>query len=445
MTPPPFLTRQTTLQAQFPEAAFIIAAHTQITQSADVHFAFRQDSDFFYLTGLNEPDCVLVILPQKRILFAPAITAFKELWEGPFLSQDALKSLSFVDEVVDLHALPERLPLLLKEVRQLYFRLRSSGEATIAIEDQAVSLNTLVIQSMYQQKKLLGRTGSPLLSLHDPSETLGLMRLRKDSSELERLKKACQATAKAHNWVLENASLKHSEKEIQHAIEAKFKEYGCTDLGYGSIVAAGKNATILHYTLNNCALQPTDLLLIDAAGSFDYYTSDVTRTFPIAQDFSGEALAIYECVLAAQQEAIALAKPGTTLPHIHQKATQVLIQGLCDLKILTEKPAQAFESQSYKVFFPHSTSHWLGLDVHDAGAYYSGKNPLPLEPGMVFTVEPGLYFRKVHQGKFPDKFLNIGVRIEDDLLITATGHENLTELAVKTPAQIQEARRRVSS
>jgi Xaa-Pro aminopeptidase len=394
---------------QKPDTAFLLPGASVYFRNEDVAYPFRQESNFYYLTGIDQADCFLLILPEKSILFLTPADPIKTLWEGESLSFDQAQEITQVEEVKDIKDLDSEIEKHLKNIKTAYYRLSHRNDR---------------ILNLLAQKKI---------PLFDPCLPLSLMRLKKDPQEIALLRKACDASAKAHNLTLRYVQPNMTERQVQSYLEFVFSQEGCQRQGYGSIVAAGKNATTLHYQQKNARLQEQDLLLIDAAGEFDYYTADITRTFPIGKSFSAEQKKIYSLVLQAQKEAILLAQPGATLTALHQRTCEVLTEGLLSLSLLPANTTKkALQELAFRPFFPHKTSHWLGLDVHDLGPYFTEDNqPVTLEPGMVFTVEPGLYFNPQSTQGIPEAYHHIGVRIEDNILITATGHEDLTQNAMK--------------
>ncbi len=265
------------------------------------------------------------------------------------------------------------------------------------------------------------------------------MRLFKSAEEIEDLRKSCQITAWAHTAAMKAVQPGMNEFEMEALVDYEIRKKGCRRLGYESIVAGGKNATCLHYRSNNDTLHDGELLLIDAGGEYQYFSADITRTFPIGRKFSMAQAKLYDLVLKAQLEAIAITRPGTTLPEIHQRACETLVDGLLSLGLLKGTAKEILKSNGHQRLYPHNTSHWLGMDVHDVGLYRIQSEPRPLEPGMVLTIEPGLYTQP-NDSEVPAEFRNIGIRIEDDILVTKTGCEVLTRDAPKTRAEIETLR-----
>jgi Xaa-Pro aminopeptidase len=262
------------------------------------------------------------------------------------------------------------------------------------------------------------------------------MRLFKSPEETELLRRACQITALAHKTVMTDVRPGMKEFEIEARVDYVFRKNGCARVGYGSIVAGGVNATCLHYRANNDTLREGDLLLLDAGGEYGYYTSDLTRTFPVGHGFSSAQAKAYDLVLRAQKDCIAMSKPGVTLPQIHRHAVERLTEGMLELGLLKGKLDELVKTTAYRRFYPHNTSHWLGMDVHDAGLYTRAGEPRALEPGMCFTIEPGFYVQPTDKDA-PVEYCHIGIRIEDDILITANGHEVLTRDAPKERSEIE--------
>jgi Xaa-Pro aminopeptidase len=301
----------------------------------------------------------------------------------------------------------------------------------------------LVLQAWAQQLDRAPRSGKAALGLVAPCPLLHELRLRKEAEELDLLREACRISAEAHELARQVARPGLSERQVQAVIEQHFMEQGARGTAYGSIVAGGDNACVLHYTANSARLNAGELLLIDAGCSLnDYYNGDITRTFPIDGRFSGEQRALYELVLAAQEAAVAAVGPGQTAEAVHGTAVRVLVEGLRQLGLLVGEVDGLIEQGAYRHLYMHRTGHWLGLDVHDVGAYRLGEHPVQLEPGMVLTVEPGLYVSDrlpVPEGQpaIDSRWKGIGIRIEDDVAVTDHGREVLTASALKSVAAME--------
>ena len=305
------------------------------------------------------------------------------------------------------------------------------------------AVEPLVLSAWGRQLDSYARSGAAALGLVAPTPILHRLRLRKEPHELERMREACRISAEAHELARSITQPGMNESEVQAAIEAHFRSSGARGPAYGSIVAGGDNACVLHYTANSAALQDGDLLLIDAGCSLgDYYNGDITRTFPVNGRFSPEQRDLYALVLAAQQAAVEAVQPGGTAEAVHATALRVLVEGLVDLGLLVGEADGIIERGEYRHLYMHRTGHWLGMDVHDVGAYRLGEQPAALEPGIVLTVEPGLYVSDrlaVPEGQpaIDDRWKGIGIRIEDDVAVTDGGHEVLTAAAQKSLAAME--------
>ncbi|MFM8313394.1 MAG: aminopeptidase P N-terminal domain-containing protein [Deltaproteobacteria bacterium] len=353
----------------------------------------------------------------------------KELWEGPIVGPEGAKKHFGANSAfpsTDPKYFDEAFIKALLEAEVLYYRLGQN-------EDWDRRIFSLMKQAVRQ----LGRTGRGFWPIHDPNEILGEMRLIKTRAEAERLEHAANITAEAHVSAMKIAKPGMYEYEIEAALYHAFRGQGAGRLGYGSIVAGGANACVLHYVANNKKLDNQDLLLIDAGAEFEYYTADITRCFPINGQFTQEQKDIYLAVLKAQKSCVKMAKPGKSMKDLHHHAIEVLVEELKKLKVLKGTSSQLIKNKAYLPFYPHGTGHWLGMDVHDSGRYFSENydTPRKLEPGMVITIEPGLYFGSGSKG--PSKYQGIGIRIEDDVLITTSGNKVLTTGAPKEIEEIE--------
>jgi Xaa-Pro aminopeptidase len=328
--------------------------------------------------------------------------------------------------------LEQRLPHYLKGAEGIAFRVGRHPK-----------VEPLVLAAWAGQLDRAPRSGSAALGLVAPCPLLHDLRLRKGPEELERMREAARISAEAHELARQVVRPGLNECQVQAVIEQHFLEQRARGPAYGTIVAGGDNACVLHYTANNAPLRDGDLLLIDAGCSLsDYYNGDITRTFPVGGRFSGEQRALYELVLAAQEAAVASVAPGFTAEGVHDTAVRVLVAGLLDLGLLAGSVDGVIEQGAYRHLYMHRTGHWLGLDVHDVGAYRLGEHHVELEPGMVLTVEPGLYVSDrlpVPEGQpaIEERWKGIGIRIEDDVAVTEHGHENLTAAALKVPAALE--------
>lgn len=425
-----------------PGCALVLFSGTEPLRNNDVQHPFRQDSHFYYLTGFEEAESMLVLTPAKSgpgyrtVLFVREQNIDREIWEGERYGIERALSLFGADEAYLNTQFAEQLPKLLSGVEKVFYRL-GDNEA----QDRTF------LEALEKQRRALGRSGRGLLPISDPNEVVGEMRLFKSAEEIEVLRRACALTAESHKHLMETVRPGMNEYEVESMVDAGFRRRGSQRLGYGSIVAGGVNATCLHYRSNNEVLRDGDLLLVDAGGELDYYTADITRTFPVGRKFSKDQAEIYDLVLKSQVGAIAMTKPGVTLSQIHQYCCTVLTEGMLSMGLLKGSLEENLRSLAYKRFYPHNTSHWLGMDVHDVGLYLISGEPRVLKEGMVFTIEPGFYVQPLTRDRaanevlaVPERLRGIGIRIEDDVLVTATGCEVMTSGVPKAREEIEALR-----
>jgi Xaa-Pro aminopeptidase len=427
-------------------AAVLIPSAPEYYRNHDVHHAYRQDSNFYYLTGFDEPESFLALLPSsaagrtyKTVLFVRKRDPLKEMWEGERYGIEGALSIFGVDEAYLIHEIATRLPELLRDsgAVKIYYPMGRDAQASAVLEEQPLSQNDqFLLRTLNTVKKFAGRSGRGLLPIEDAQHLIGELRLFKSPEEIEALKKACSISARAHRTLMQSVKPGMNEYEMEALIDYEFRRQGCQRLGYGSIVAGGVNAACLHYRANNAPLNDGELLLVDAGGEYDYYTADITRAFPIGTGFTVPQKQLYEIVLKSQLEGIAIAKPGSTMQAIHSKVTEVLVEGLLSLGLLKGSAKEIIRLGEHRRFYPHSTGHWLGMDVHDAGLYMIDQEPRLLEAGMCLTIEPGLYVQP-NDSLTPAEYHHIGIRIEDDILITANGCEVLTHEVPKTISDIE--------
>lgn len=417
-------------------AAAVIPGAALVTHHADVEHGFRQNSDFWYLTGFDEPGAVALFLPHRPetpfVLFVEPKDAGAEVWNGFRWGCEGAVSHFGADQAHPRAELAERLAEYLDGAEGIAFRV-----------GRHPAVEPLVLAAWARQLDRAPRSGTAALGLVAPCPLLHELRLRKQPEELERLREAARISAEAHELARQLARPGLRERQVQAVIEQHFLAQGARGPAYGSIVAGGDNACVLHYTANADRLRDGELLLIDAGCSLsDYYNGDITRTFPVNGRFSGEQRALYELVLAAQEAAVAAVAPGQTAEAVHDTAVRVLVEGLVQLGLLTGAVDGLIEQGAYRHLYMHRTGHWLGLDVHDVGAYRLGEHHVALEAGMVLTVEPGLYVSDrlaVPEGQpaIDERWKGIGIRIEDDVAVTERGHEVLTAAALKATAAME--------
>ena len=422
---------------QLGAAAAVIPAAALATHHADCEWPFRQDSDFFYLTGFDEPDAVALLLPhrpegERFVLFVHPKDPAAEVWTGFRWGTEGAVERYGADIAHPLDQLSALLPGYLVGAEAIAFRV---GRHPV--------VEPLVLSAWGRQLDSYARAGVAALGLVAPTPILHRLRLVKEGHELQRLREACRISAEAHELARSMTQPGMNEAEVQAAIEAHFRAAGARGPAYGSIVAGGDNACVLHYTANTAQLQDGDLLLIDAGCSVDdYYNGDITRTFPVNGRFSAEQRELYGVVLASQEAAVEAVRPGGNAEQVHDTALRVLVEGLVDLGLLLGDVDGLIEQGAYRHLYMHRTGHWLGLDVHDVGAYRLGEQPATLQQGMVLTVEPGLYVSDrlaVPEGQpeIDDRWKGIGIRIEDDVAVTESGHEVLTAAAQKSLAAME--------
>jgi Xaa-Pro aminopeptidase len=419
--------RRETLLERMGQGVAIIPTAPARLRNRDSEYLYRFDSYFYYLSGFPEPEAVLVLVAgdaPKSILFCRKRDPARELWDGVRSGPEGAKAALGVDEAFPIEMLDEQMHGLLANQPVLHY----APGADAAWDARVIA--------WLNEVRSLGRSGVAAPSeIRDLRTVLDEMRLVKDDSELAVMRRAASISAAAHERAMRATRPGRSEYEIEAELLHEFRRRGSQYPAYTPIVAGGANACILHYRDNNARLGDGDLLLIDAGCELDGYASDVTRTFPINGKFSGPQKDIYELVLAAQAAAIAAVRVGKRWDEPHEAAVRILAQGFVDLGLCPGPVARVIETEDYKRFYMHRTGHWLGLDVHDAGEYKSGGEWRRLEAGMTLTVEPGCYIRPAD--KVPERYWNIGVRIEDDVVVTAAGCEVSTAAAPKSVRDIE--------
>lgn len=417
------------IAAKGEDAVAVFASAPVFTRNNDVEHDYRQDSDLFYLTGFAEPGTVLVLDAKAKTstMLVRSRDPERETWDGPRAGVDGVKEHFGADAAFTIDKLAEELPKLFQNKTRLYFRLGQNR----AMDDK-------VLEGI-DRARARGRLGhSWPVEIVDPSTILHEMRLFKNAEDLGAMRRAADITAEAHLRAMKSTKPGMHEFQVEAMLLETFRMHGSERPAYGSIVGSGANATILHYRQNNRKMEDGELLLIDAGCEYDYFASDVTRTFPVGGKFTKEQQAIYELVLDAQEAGIDKTRTGSSLEQIHATCVDVITRGLVKLGLLQGDVEQLVKDEAYKPFFMHKTSHWLGMDVHDVGNYYVGGKARPLEPGMVLTVEPGIYISKDNDKVAPE-WRGIGVRIEDDVLVTDGAPDNLTKAIPKTVSELQAA------
>ena len=420
--------RRSKLGAMLPKnSAVVIAGAAVQYRNADSSHAFRQDSNFWYLTGFNEPESTLVLLINESkdvqsIAFVPKKDALKEIWDGYRAGPNgAVKDHGF-DLAFDNTEIDERLPDLLAGYNQVFYPVGKSQKLDADVID------------WIKTARSKDRHSSPI-DIADASSKIGNERLIKDEDEIEIMKKACQISAEAHVEAMKFVKPGMNEQELEAFYQYQFSKRGGRFAAYTPIVAGGENACVLHYVENSKALKDGDLVLVDAGCEFELYASDITRTYPINGKFTAAQLAIYEVVLEAQQKSIEAVTVDNNVVDSQIISEKVITQGLIDLGILNGSMEELHETGAFKDFYMHKIGHWLGIDVHDAGDYTEDGEYMKFKPGMITTVEPGIYISSTANVK--DQWKGIGIRIEDNILVTAKGNQNLTDFVPSNPKEIE--------
>jgi Xaa-Pro aminopeptidase len=409
------------------DAIAILPAAPVRLRNGDIEYAYRQDSHFHYLTGFPEPDSVAVLMPGRPqaeyLLFTREHDALRESWDGARAGTDGAVERYGADDAFPIADIDEILPGLMESRSQVYYSMGAHPD----FDSHVLSW----VNGLRAQARQVAGAPHEFVA---PSHVLDDMRLYKSRAEQICLRRAAQITVGAHRRAMRFARPGRMEYEVMAELLHEFRSHNA-DISYQPIIGGGANTCVMHYRDNDQVLCDGDLLLLDAGCEHDYYAADITRTFPVGGRFTPSQRAIYDVVLEAQLAAIDKVRPGNHWNHPHEAAVRVITQGLVKLGLLKGKVAALIKSQAYLQFFSHRTGHWLGLDVHDVGDYKVGGEWRVLEPGMALTVEPGIYIRP--SPRVPREFWNIGIRIEDEVLVTAGAPEVLTSALEKTPEAIE--------
>jgi Xaa-Pro aminopeptidase len=423
-----FSERRQALAAKLKGAALVVPAHPELIRNNDVHYPYRQDSNLYYLTGFEEPSAVLVFRPgqtPETTLFVLPKDVAMETWTGFRYGTDGAKKSFAVDATFAVEHLSTELPKLLKACDKVYYSMFVNRE-----------FDGVFLKIVEEITAGRSRTNKGNLPIEDARPLIGEMRIRKTPFEIEQLRKACEISAQAHVDVMRATHAGVNERALHGVFLKGVMERGCAREGYGSIVATGANATTLHYVFNDEVCRDGDLLLVDAGGEYGFYTGDITRTYPVNGRFNPTQKRVYQKVLDLQKKLVAMVKPGQTREGLQKETIAGLVDILLEEGLLKGKKQDLIDGKEYFKFYPHGVGHWLGMDVHDAGLTEVNGEPRPLEPGFVMTIEPGLYI-PVDMPGVPEEYRGIGIRIEDDILVTATGHENLTASCPKEVAELE--------
>jgi len=410
------------------DAILILPSAPERVRSHDTHYPYRQDSDFWYLSGFPEPEAVLVLVPGRAhgevLLFCRERDAEREAWDGPRAGPEGAVDAYGVDDAYPIADLDEILPGLLEGRSRVYYHFGRDTEFDLKL-----------IGWVNRVRSQVRHGAQPPHEFLELGHLLHELRLFKSPGELKLMRRACSIAAEAQMAAMRATRAGGHEYEVEAALQYTYRRHDAV-AAYEPIVGAGANACVLHYRANKSALADGDLLLCDAGAEYAGYASDITRTWPVNGRYGKEQRALYDIVLSAQDAALAHARPGQPWIRGHEAAVEVLTEGLLSLGLLKGSLKAALQSGTYRRFYPHKTGHWIGLDVHDVGEYKVAGDYRELEPGMVFTIEPGLYIPPGSKG-VPAKWQGIGIRIEDDVAITKTGHEVLTDGVPKDPEAIE--------
>lgn len=411
-----------------PKSVAIIPSAREATRSNDTQYRFRQDSDFYYLTGFEEPESIAIFHASREphfTLFVRPRDPEREIWDGRRAGVEGAQSEFGADAAFPIAEFEEKLQELLDGTETLYYRLGVNRD-----------LDDTIIRRLTSMRAWNRKPIHPPQTIVDPATIVHELRVVKSDAEVELMQVAADIAAEAHCEAMKAARAGMWEYQVEGLIEQVFRQRGAAGPAYTSIVGGGANATVLHYINNDAQLHDGDLLLVDAGAEYKGYASDITRTFPISGKYTQPQREIYELVLKAQMECVEMVRPGTTHDQLKQHSIKVLTEGMVELGLLKGDPEELIKEKKYEKFYMHGLGHMLGIDVHDVGRYYDGEESRALEAGVVMTVEPGVYISP-NSEDVPEKYLGIGVRIEDDVLCTANGPRVLTHKVPKDPDEIE--------
>ena len=419
--------RRNNLEKSLPENSVLLIPGADMQyRNADSAYAFRQDSSFYYFSGFSEPASLIAIVNNKEgissIVFVQPKDKLKEIWDGNRAGPIGAVDEFLFDKAYDNTQIDTMMPDILSGSSQVLYAIgKKSG-----FDQKVIDWSTNASSKDRHSKSI---------NIIDASSLIGNARLIKDEHEINLIRKACTISAEAHIQAMKTVKDVSSEQDIEGIYINEFSKRGGRFQAYTPIVAGGENACTLHYVENNQKLKESDLLLVDAGCEYEMYASDITRTFPISGKFSEEQLKIYEIVLEAMNAAIDNVKPGNDIMKPQEISEKVITKGLVGLGLLDGDPDELHKKGAFKDFYMHKIGHWLGLDVHDAGDYMEGEDYMKFKPGMITTIEPGIYISSSLD--VDEKWKGIGIRIEDDILVTKNGNENLTKKVPSDPAEIE--------
>ena len=419
--------RRNNLKNSLPDNSVLLIPGAELLyRNADSTFPFRQDSSFYYMSGFCEPSSLIAIVKDKEnissIAFVPPKDKLKEIWDGYRAGPIGAVEDFLFDKAFDNTQIDVMLPDILHGSEQVLYPIGKKQ----GFDQRVIDWTTSAASKDRHSKSI---------NIIDASSIIGNTRLIKDDHEIALIKEACDISAEAHIAAMKSVKNGDSEQQIESLYIHEFSKRGARYPAYNPIVAGGENACVLHYVENNQILEESDLLLVDAGCEYQMYAADITRTFPVSGKFSEEQLAVYEVVLDAMNAAIDCVKEGNSIMKPQEASEKVITEGLVKIGLLEGDPVELHKSGAYKDFYMHKIGHWLGLDVHDAGDYMEGDEFMKFKPGMITTIEPGIYISS--SMNVDDKWKGIGVRIEDDILVTKDGNENLTKKVPSDPKEIE--------
>ena len=419
--------RRNNLKNSLPDNSVLLIPGAELLyRNADSTFPFRQDSSFYYMSGFCEPSSLIAIVKDKEnissIVFVPPKDKLKEIWDGYRAGPIGAVEDFLFDKAFDNTQIDVMLPDILHGSEQVLYPIGKKQ----GFDQKVIDWTTSAASKDRHSKSI---------NIIDASSIIGNTRLIKDDHEIALIKEACDISAEAHIAAMKSVKNGDSEQQIESLYIHEFSKRGARYPAYNPIVAGGENACVLHYVENNQILEESDLLLVDAGCEYQMYAADITRTFPVSGKFSEEQLAVYEVVLDAMNAAIDCVKEGNSIMKPQEASEKVITEGLVKIGLLEGDPVELHKSGAYKDFYMHKIGHWLGLDVHDAGDYMEGDEFMKFKPGMITTIEPGIYISS--SMNVDDKWKGIGVRIEDDILVTKDGNENLTKKVPSDPKEIE--------
>lgn len=424
-----FAERRVRIAEQVSGAAIILSSPPEAIRNGNVHYPFHQDSNLYYLTGFEEPGTILVFRPgmvPETVLFVRRKNPDMETWDGFMYGVEAAAEQFRMDKTYPIEDFEKIAPELLKGCDKLYYRFYKNPKTDAKIQN--ILLN---------HKLMTGRSGLGLLPVFDSDELIGEFRVKKQDADLTNMRKACEITAEAHTDLMKYIKPGMSERELHGFFIYQIMKRGAAREGYGGIFASGNNATTLHYIFNDQTAKDGEMFLVDAAGEYNYFTSDITRSYPVNGKFRDEQAEVYQSVLNVQKAIIDSVKPGITFQSLQESATEMLTEAMLELGLLTGRKEDIIKANEQRRYYPHGIGHFLGMDVHDAGLYLkrNGEKRL-LEENMVFTVEPGIYIPAGDKNA-AEEYQGIGIRIEDNIRVTAQGAEILTARAPKEISDLE--------